>query len=81
MDLLHTYVPNRGSTRESIQRRREEDEAVLAFLTERAALGPHTPLVWCGDLNVAHTPDDSTDEKFFRDEKWNRNSNRKIIPG
>jgi exonuclease III len=66
LDLLHTYVPNRGYKAESIQQRRQWDDQMLAFLRRRAELAPHTPLVWCGDLNVAHTPDDSTDDAFFR---------------
>lgn len=82
LDMLHTYVPNRGWTEGSINKRRQWDEAVLAFLTERAALAPHTALMWCGDLNAAHTPDDSTDETYFRNERegFDSNSNYDAIP-
>jgi exonuclease III len=70
-DLLNVYVPNRGWTPQSTARRKAWDESMLAFLRERAArtaLAPR-PLVWAGDLNVAHTAADSTDEAFFRNER------------
>jgi len=66
-DLLHTYVPNRGWSSESCQKRRDWDNALIRFLKRRAELTTR-PLVWCGDLNCAHRPEDSTDEVFFRSE-------------
>lgn len=67
-DLLHTYVPNSGQAAEGLERRRRWDEAVGTFLARRAELTTR-PLVWAGDLNVAHTPADSTHERFFRERR------------
>ena len=66
LDVLHTYVPNRSWKPEGVRKRREWDEELLGFLLARREMAPNVPFVWCGDLNVAHTPDDSTDEDFFR---------------
>jgi len=72
-DLLHTYVPNRGWTNQKIAVRAAWDQKIVAFLKKRAEATPQKPLLWCGDLNVAHTPADSTNEDFFRDE-WDRDN-------
>jgi exodeoxyribonuclease III len=68
-DCLHTYVPNSGATAESISRRERWDADINRFLLARAELPEQRPLVWAGDLNVAHTEHDSTDEAFFRDQR------------
>lgn len=67
-DLLNTYVPNRGWFPPSINARAVFDRCMQTFLRERAKLTSR-PVVWCGDLNVAHSPLDSTDEGFFRAEE------------
>ena len=59
-------MPNNGWTGERHAVRRAWDADVVAFAHARAAAG--RPLIWCGDLNVAHTAHDSTDEVFFRAE-------------
>nr|QDO16266.1 DNA-(apurinic or apyrimidinic site) lyase [Lingulodinium polyedra] len=74
LDLMNTYVPNNGWTAERHAERRGWDEAMDAFLRSRGE-ATQRPLLWCGDLNVAHTPADSTDEEAFRNE-WDRDSKR-----
>lgn len=71
-DLLHTYVPNHGWKPERHQERCEWDEAIVTFLEQRRNL-TERPMIWCGDLNCAHRPDDSTDEAKFRSE-WDRDN-------
>ena len=76
-DVLHTYVPNNGWSPASRANRRAWDENIGVLLDAARGRGggggggppaAARPLVWSGDLNVAHTPDDSTDEAFFRAE-------------
>ena len=63
-DLLHTYVPNRGYSVDSVEAREHWDGLVGQYLRDRGAAAP--PLIWAGDLNVAHRPIDSTSESFWR---------------
>eukprot|EP00418_Pyrodinium_bahamense_P040312 CAMPEP_0179191770 /NCGR_PEP_ID=MMETSP0796-20121207/95258_1 /TAXON_ID=73915 /ORGANISM="Pyrodinium bahamense, Strain pbaha01" /LENGTH=295 /DNA_ID=CAMNT_0020896005 /DNA_START=45 /DNA_END=928 /DNA_ORIENTATION=- len=74
VDLMNTYVPNNGWTGERHAERRRWDEEMEAFLRARSE-ATRRPLVWCGDMNVAHRSEDSTDEEFFRAE-WDRDSKR-----
>lgn len=62
--LQNTYAPNNGWREESFQRRREWDALVLRFVQRTRASGQ--PLVWLGDLNVAHREPDVTHPSFFR---------------
>jgi exonuclease III len=62
-DLLATYSPNNGSSETSFLRRRLWDKDVLLFLTRAEKRG--RPIIWVGDLNVAHTPADVTHPSFF----------------
>jgi exonuclease III len=62
-DLLATYSPNNGSSDTSFQRRRLWDKDTHLFVERAAKRG--RPLVWVGDLNVAHTPADVTHPAFF----------------
>ena len=62
-DLLATYSPNNGSSDTSFQRRRLWDKDTHLFVERSAKRG--RPLVWVGDLNVAHTPADVTHPAFF----------------
>ena len=66
---LLTDVPNNGGTEESFARRRVWDAKMRTFLTARRA-GPHQPLVWGGDLNVAAGWED-----VGPDADWFRNKN------
>ena len=66
-DVLHTYVPNRGWTQERCTTRQRWDDEIRHFLQARKKV-TSKPLLWCGDLNVVHTPADSTSEEFFRAE-------------
>mmetsp|Transcript_10099 Transcript_10099/g.11652 ORF Transcript_10099/g.11652 Transcript_10099/m.11652 type:complete len:195 (-) Transcript_10099:1002-1586(-) len=54
--------------------RKQWDEKLFEFLKKRSQITKR-PMVWSGDLNVAHTYHDSTNEDFFRNE-WDRDSNR-----
>lgn len=58
--LVNVYVPNsqRGLTRLSY--RQQWDKALLRYLKK---LERHKPVVWCGDLNVAHTEMDLANPK------------------
>lgn len=62
-DLLATYSPNNGSSETSFLRRRVWDKDVLLFLARAKKRG--RPIIWVGDLNVAHTPADVTHPSFF----------------
>lgn len=63
-DCLHTYVPNSGNTEESMERRESWDSSIEIFLKMRSDL-TERPIMWVGDLNVAQTSHDLTDEAFF----------------
>jgi len=60
MLVLNTYVPNNGWTDEAFAKRRLWDAGVLEFLK-----GLKKPLVWLGDMNVAHQDADVTHPDFF----------------
>ena len=62
-DLLATYSPNNGSSDTSFHRRRLWDKDTHLFVERAAKRG--RPVVWVGDLNVAHTPADVTHPLFF----------------
>lgn len=62
-DLLATYSPNNGSSDTSFHRRRLWDKDTHLFVERATKRG--RPLVWVGDLNVAHTPADVTHPAFF----------------
>lgn len=53
--VICTYVPNSGSELVRLDYRAEWDEAMLAYLKK---LEESKPVIWCGDLNVAHTEKD-----------------------
>ena len=53
--VVHTYVPNAGAGLGKLGARLDWDAALAQRLRELAARhGDAKPLVWCGDLNVAH---------------------------
>ncbi|KAF0684568.1 Aste57867_23486 [Aphanomyces stellatus] len=63
--FVHTYVPNAGQKLERLSYRTEEwDMTLQAALKE---LEKTKPVIWCGDLNVAH------EEIDIHDPKGNRN--------
>ena len=62
-DLVATYSPNNGSSETSFIRRRLWDKNINLFFSRAAKRG--RPMVWVGDLNVAHTPADVTHPAFF----------------
>ncbi|RLN76005.1 hypothetical protein BBJ28_00022717 [Nothophytophthora sp. Chile5] len=50
--LVHTYVPNAGGKLERLDYRTKQwDQAILR---ELQAMEKSKPVIWCGDLNVAH---------------------------
>jgi exodeoxyribonuclease III len=49
--LVNTYIPNAGLKLKDLPYREKWDEAFLTYLKE---LDAKKPVVWCGDLNVAH---------------------------
>ncbi len=51
--LVNVYVPNSRRELERLPYRQVWDAAFLAYLKK---LDAHKPVVFCGDLNVAHTP-------------------------
>ncbi|TMW58816.1 hypothetical protein Poli38472_006961 [Pythium oligandrum] len=62
--LVHTYVPNAGMKLDRLSFRTEQwDKALLKMLKE---LEETKPVVWCGDLNVAHQEIDIHDPKGNR---------------
>jgi len=58
--LLNTYVPNSGVKLERLKWRTKDtwDPMLLALMKD---LNAKKPVVWCGDLNVAHHPVDVRD--------------------
>lgn len=59
--LVHTYVPNAGGKLERLKYRTEQwDKAILK---EMQLLEKSKPVIWCGDLNVAHQEIDIHDPK------------------
>ncbi|KAJ0405348.1 hypothetical protein ATCC90586_008161 [Pythium insidiosum] len=62
--LVHTYVPNAGQKLDRLSYRTEKwDKAMLRMLKDLEA---SKPVVWCGDLNVAHQEIDIHDPKGNR---------------
>ncbi|WP_125704870.1 exodeoxyribonuclease III [Lacticaseibacillus daqingensis] len=53
--LITVYTPNSGSELKRLDYRQDWDKAFLAYTQ---ALAAKKPLVYCGDLNVAHQPID-----------------------
>eukprot|EP00029_Vermamoeba_vermiformis_P002081 TRINITY_DN12479_c0_g1_i1.p1 TRINITY_DN12479_c0_g1~~TRINITY_DN12479_c0_g1_i1.p1 ORF type:complete len:348 (-),score=110.92 TRINITY_DN12479_c0_g1_i1:50-976(-) len=49
--VVNTYIPNAGLKLKDLPYRETWDEAFLKYLKE---LDAKKPVVWCGDLNVAH---------------------------
>ncbi|KAB2808030.1 exodeoxyribonuclease III [Phaeocystidibacter luteus] len=49
--LVTTYVPNSGNGLKRLDYREEWDKAMLVYLQN---LEKKKPVIWCGDLNVAH---------------------------
>uniref|UniRef100_A0AAV1VC76 DNA-(apurinic or apyrimidinic site) endonuclease n=1 Tax=Peronospora matthiolae TaxID=2874970 RepID=A0AAV1VC76_9STRA len=50
--LVHTYVPNAGGKLERLRYRTSQwDQAMLREMKEMEKI---KPVIWCGDLNVAH---------------------------
>jgi len=52
---VNTYIPNAGQGLKRLSYRMQWDKDFLAYLK---GLDAKKPVVWCGDLNVAHTPMD-----------------------
>ncbi|RLN47976.1 hypothetical protein BBJ28_00013577 [Nothophytophthora sp. Chile5] len=62
--LVHTYVPNAGGKLERLDYRTKQwDQAILR---ELQAMEKSKPVIWCGDLNVAHQEIDIHDPKGNR---------------
>ena len=62
--LVHTYVPNAGSKLERLDfRTKQWDKAMLREMKE---MEKSKPVIWCGDLNVAHQTIDIHDPKGNR---------------
>jgi exonuclease III len=73
-DIVQTYVPNHGMKMEKWEKRKQWDLQVLEFVQQRQQIlehvtnmkatsddnNKHRTLLWCGDLNVAHTYMDGT---------------------
>ncbi len=58
--LVNTYVPNSGAELVKLDYRQTWDVAMLAHLQN---LEKKKPVVWCGDMNVAHQPIDLANPK------------------
>lgn len=58
--LVNTYVPNSGSELARLPYRQTWDAAMLSYLKE---LEKTKPVIWCGDMNVAHKPLDLKNDK------------------
>jgi exodeoxyribonuclease-3 len=58
--LVNTYVPNSGAELVKLDYRETWDVAMLAHLQN---LEKKKPVVWCGDMNVAHQPIDLANPK------------------
>jgi exodeoxyribonuclease-3 len=64
--LVTVYTPNAKDDLGRLQLRHKQwDPAFLAYCKglETGEFGPAKPVVFCGDLNVAHTPDDLANPK------------------
>jgi len=58
--LVNTYVPNSQNELKRLDYREQWDRDILAFLQK---LDSEKPVVFCGDLNVAHTEKDIKNSK------------------
>jgi exodeoxyribonuclease III len=58
--LVNTYVPNSQNGLKRLPYRQQWDHDMLAYLRRLEA---KKPVLWCGDLNVAHKPIDLTHDK------------------
>jgi exodeoxyribonuclease-3 len=58
--LVNTYVPNSGAELVKLDYRQTWDVAMLSHLQE---LEKKKPVIWCGDMNVAHQPMDLANPK------------------
>lgn len=58
--LVNTYVPNSGSELVKLGYRKTWDLALLDYLK---SLEKSKPVIWCGDMNVAHAPIDLANPK------------------
>ena len=58
--VVNTYVPNSGAELVKLDYRQTWDVAMLAHLK---ALEKKKPVIWCGDMNVAHQPIDLDNPK------------------
>jgi exodeoxyribonuclease III len=58
--LVNTYVPNSGQELVKLDYRVEWDKAFLAYLL---GLEKKKPVIWCGDMNVAHQAMDLANPK------------------
>lgn len=58
--VVTAYTPNAKDDLTRIPLRQDWDKAVLAYCAE---LQKSKPVVYCGDMNVAHTPDDLANPK------------------
>ncbi len=58
--LVNTYVPNSQNGLKRLPYRQQWDHDMLAYLKE---LEVKKPVMWCGDLNVAHKPIDLKNDK------------------
>ncbi len=58
--LVNTYVPNSGQDLVKLDYRSTWDSALLSYLLE---LEKKKPVIWCGDMNVAHQPIDLANPK------------------
>jgi exodeoxyribonuclease-3 len=58
--VVNTYVPNSGQELVKLDYRIEWDKALLAYLL---SLEKKKPVIWCGDMNVAHQAIDLANPK------------------
>ncbi|GJL57106.1 MAG: exodeoxyribonuclease III [Nitrospirales bacterium] len=58
--LVNTYVPNSQNELKRLSYRQQWDHDMLAYLK---GLEAKKPVMWCGDLNVAHKPIDLKNDK------------------
>ena len=58
--LVNTYVPNSQNELKRLPYRQQWDRDMLAYLK---GLEAKKPVMWCGDLNVAHKPIDLKNDK------------------
>jgi exodeoxyribonuclease-3 len=58
--VVNTYVPNSGQELVKLDYRVEWDKALLAYLL---SLEKKKPVIWCGDMNVAHQAIDLANPK------------------